>query len=158
MLTAVLFIHPVVDVSAQGRCTITPINPTTLTAAGGVLAIGTVNVMIQCNCTDDGAEVEPVTWYDPDGIRLPVNTHKDYIAHTPYYRRAPDDTNIVLVIPTFNDSYDGEYICGMRAPPGVPNTTINLAIGGELMIQLNVCICYLNSVLSCNGILILKDF
>ena len=45
-------LHPVVDVSAQGSCTITPINPTTLTTAGGVLPNGTENVMIQCNCSD----------------------------------------------------------------------------------------------------------
>ena len=60
-----------VDVSAQGGCTITPINPTTLTAAGGVLASGTVNVMIQCNCTDDDDTViDPVSCYDSDGSRL----------------------------------------------------------------------------------------
>ena len=35
---AMLFFHSAFNVSAQGGCTITPINPTTLTAAGGVLA------------------------------------------------------------------------------------------------------------------------
>ena len=108
-----LFIHLVVDVSAQGGCTVTPIKPTTLTAAGGVLASGTVNVMIKCNCTDDnGTVVDPVRWYDPDGTRLLVNAHGDYVAGTPYYKREPDNANIALVIPTFNDSYVGTYTCG----------------------------------------------
>ena len=58
-------VHPVVDVSAQSGCTITPISPTTLTAAGGVLAIGTVNVTIKCR----------IRWYDPNRNRLvdPIN-------------------------------------------------------------------------------------
>ena len=130
-------VHPVVDVSAQGGCTITPINPTTLTAAGGVLANGTVNVMMQCNCTDDdGMVVERVRWYDPDGTRIYLSTNDDYVAGTPYYRRAPDDTNIILVIPTFNDSFDGTYTCEgrvIRGPPGPPNGAVSLTIGGKFM-------------------------
>ena len=124
-----------VDVSAQGGCTITPINPTTLTAAGGVLANGTVNVMIQCNCTnDDGTVVNPVRWYEPDGTRLTVNAHSKYVAGTPYYSREPDNTKITLVIPTFTDSNDGIYTCGgriNRGPPGRPNALVNLTIGGK---------------------------
>ena len=126
-----------VDVSAQGGCTITTINPTNLTTAGGVLAIGTVNVTIQCNCTDDDDTiVDPVRWYDPDGTRLLVDTNSRYVAGTPYYRRAPDDTNIILVIPTFNDSYDGIYACGGRVSrglPGPPNGAVYLTIGGKFM-------------------------
>ena len=132
--------HPVVDVSAQGGCTITPISPTTLTAAGGVLAIGTENVTIRCNnCTDeDGAVVNTVRWYDPDGNRLvdPVTFNKDYVSGTPHFLRVNGANNdIMLVIPTFNDSYDGIYICGMKVrhyPPGPPNAAINLIINGEL--------------------------
>ena len=128
-----------VDVSAQGGCTITPINPTTLTTAGGVLASGTVNVMIQCNCTDDdGTVVDMVRWYDPDGTRLIVSTHNRYVAGTPYYRREPDNTNIVLVIPTFNDSYDGTYTCGGKfniGPPDLPNAAVDLTIDGKLLIH-----------------------
>ena len=124
-----------VDVSAQGGCSIAPINPTTLTAAGGVIASGTENVMIRCNCTDDdGTVVDPVRWYDPDGTRLMVNGHDNYVAGTPYYSREPDDTNIALVIPTFNDSYDGTYHCGGRVqkgPPGEPNAAVDLTIGGK---------------------------
>ena len=71
LFDALCLFHPVVDVSAQGGCIITPINPTTLTAAGGVLASGTVNVTIQCNnCTDGNGTLDRVRWYDPDGIKL----------------------------------------------------------------------------------------
>ena len=131
-----LFLHPVFDVSAQGRCTITPINPTTLTAGGGVLAIGTENAMIQCNCTnDDSTVINEVRWYYFNGTRLIANTHSRYVAGTPYFRREPDDTNVVLVIPTFNDSYDGTYYCGEkvnRGPPGPPNAVVILTVGGKL--------------------------
>ena len=132
-----------VDVSAQGECTITPINPTTLTAAGGVLASGTENVMIKCNCTDDnGTVTDIIRWYDPDNNRLLGSTNSRYAAGTPYYRRAPDDTNIILVIPTFNDSYDGIYTCGRKqniGPPWPPNAAVILAIVGKLMIHVLTC-------------------
>ena len=126
-----------VNVSAQGGCTITPINPTTRATAGGILPIGTMNVTIQCNCTYyNGTLLNLVRWYDPDGTRLLVSDNRRYVAGTPYFKRAPDDKNIVLVIPTFNDSYDGTYTCGMRVahfnyPPGPPNAAINLIINGE---------------------------
>ena len=130
-----VFLHPVVDISAQGGCTITPINPNTLTAAGGVLAGGTENVAILCNCTDDnGTVIDPVRWYDPDGTRLLVSTNSRYAAGDPYYRRVPDDTNIILVIPTLDESYDGTYYCGEKAnrgPPDPPNAAVNLTIGGR---------------------------
>ena len=126
-----------VDVSAQGGCTITPINPTTLTAAGGVLAIGTENVTIRCNnCTDDGGTLSRVRWYDPDGNRLVRTAIKDYVPGTPHFSRVNYANNdIILVIPTFNDSYDGTYTCGERVDrgelPGPPNATVILTIGGK---------------------------
>ena len=128
------FLYTVIDVSAQGTCTVTPLNPITLTAAGGVLVDGTVNVMIQCNCSDDvGAVLQPIRWFDPHGTRLVTTRHKQYVAGTPYIDRRPDDTNNVLVIPTFSDSYDGTYTCGIgnTYPPGAPNATILLTIGGK---------------------------
>ena len=125
--------HSIVDVSAQSGCTITPINPTTLTAAGGVLAIGTENVTIQCNCTDDDGRVIPyLRWYNPNGTKLQLNTHYRYVVGTPYYRRELE-RNFVLIIPTFSDSNNGIYTCGIKVkeyPPGVPNATISL--NGEL--------------------------
>ena len=130
-----------VDVSADGGCTITPINPTTLTAAGGAMPSGTENVMINCNCTaSDGTVVDIVRWSDPDGNRLRL----PYIApDTPYSRKGndnTDNTNVLLIIPTFNDSYDGTYTCGRYTggPTGVfanPMATVTLTIASELMIN-----------------------
>ena len=129
-----------VDVSAQGGCIITPINPTTLTAAGGVLANGTENVMIRCNnCTDGNRTLDRVRWYDPDRTRLmyisPWNASY-YVAGTPHFTRVNyADNDVILVIPTFNDSYDGTYICGERVDegqlPGQPNAAVTLTIDGK---------------------------
>ena len=127
-------------VLAQGGCIITPVIPTTLTATGGVLASGTKNVMIQCNCTDDdGVVVDPVQWYDPDGTRLVNTQNSQYMVGTPYYMSVveSDESNIVLVIPSFTDSYDGIYTCGRRVDsglPGSPTATVDLTIGGEFVL------------------------
>ena len=126
-----------VDVSAQGSCTVTPINPTTLTAAGGVLPIGTENVMIQCNnCIDnDSSVLTNLRWYDPNGNKPPRFGNNNYIPGAPHYTRVNNvRDNIILVIPTFNDSYDGNYTCGRNVfedLPGPPTATISLTIGGE---------------------------
>ena len=132
------FLHPVVDVSAQGSCTVTPINPTTLTAAGGVLPIGTENVMIWCNCSDDyGTVFTTVRWHDPGGILVDRIGPGDDIPSTPYFTRPSDhnnNRNVILVIPTFSDSYDGNYTCGRRRSGRLvqPIVTVNLTISGEL--------------------------
>ena len=134
LMSACIYFYIAVDVSAQS-CTITPINPTTLTATGGVLASGTENVTIRCNCTDDkGGVLDNIIWYNPDTTKLP--SYNRYVVDVPYYRRELDD-NITLVIPTFNDSYGGTYTCGIKYYyyyylPGPLNATINLTIGGEL--------------------------
>ena len=121
------------DVSVQNGCIVTPINPTTLTAAGGALAIGTENVMIQCNCTDDdGTVVEPIRWYDPNGTRLLLSEHRKYVAGTPYYRIERNNRKAVLVIPMFSDSYDGMYTCGIKnLLPGVPSAVVGLTIASK---------------------------
>ena len=83
-----------VDVSAQGSCTVTPINPTTLTTVGGVLPNGTENVMIRCNCLDDhGTVFTGVKWWYPNGKRIPKFGTNIYIAGTPHYTRPSGDTN-----------------------------------------------------------------
>ena len=136
-----------VDVSAQASCTVTPINPTTLTTAGGILPNGTENVMIRCYCSDEnGTVITSVRWYDPDGKRLFRFETDNYIAGTPHFTRVSGDTNNTLVIPTFNDSYDGNYTCGRRdSGSHIPPTVIvSLTIGGELIV--------------CNNAITLKRF
>ena len=133
----IYFLHLVINVSStQEECTITPLNPTTLTATGGTLDSGTENVMIQCSCT-----IEIVRWYDPTGLQLYNNASTDLIPGTPHYTRVEgptDNRNIILVIPTFNDTYDGTYYCGIqnnRTTFKAPNARVILTISGELMID-----------------------
>ena len=120
-----------------------------MTATGGALPNGTMNVMIQCNCTnDDGTVVDLVKWYDPDGIRLVADRNARFDASVPHITRVNDsDTHVILVIPTVTDSYDGTYTCGNRVGesdggPGLPNVAVTLTIEGEVMIDV-VVNCYL---------------
>ena len=88
---------------------------------------------INCNCTDDGGMViVNVSWYDPDGNRLVLS---GFVPGTPHIIRVGDNTNVELVIPTFTDSYDGIYTCGMRVDDvsvlGPPNATIDLTNGND---------------------------
>ena len=140
-LIVIYFLHSVINpTSTQEECTITPLNPTTLTATGGALAIGTENVMIQCSCTiyDD----DRVRWYDPGGFQLYNNASKNFTSGTPHYTRvesSSDNMNVILVIPTFNDTYNGTYYCGIRVNRTTfraPNANVVLTIAGELMRRL----------------------
>ena len=131
VLTTIHFLHPVVDVSAQS-CTITPLNPTTLTATGGALVSGTTDVRIQCVCI---VSTGSVRWYDINTMFVNRDTHEDYVAGSPYYM-LNSRTNVTLVIPIFNDSYDGTYNCGIRVSNtefNDPSAAVTLTIG-ELMI------------------------
>ena len=136
------FLHPVSNsTSAQEECTITPLNPiNTLTATGGTLASGTENVMIQCSCTIYNDDV--VRWYDPGGSKLFLNESKNFIPDAPHFTRVngpTDNRNIILVIPTFNDTYDGIYTCGRRISNtefGAPNVSVIFTVTGELMIHI----------------------
>ena len=116
-------------------CVVTPINPTTLTAGGAVLKYGTKNVKIQCNCTDIDGVVGIVKWHNPDGIRLVSPTSPRFNGSVPHLTTVTkyNKSNAILVIPTFTYYYAGIYTCGRRAyPPGIPNTTINFTLHGEL--------------------------
>ena len=133
-------LHPVVDVSAQS-CNVTPLSSTTLTATGGVIVPGTMNVRIQCSCTEsDSTAVNVVRWYDPDGTRLISSRNTaEFNPDVPHFTRvnADSDRDVILVIPTFNDSYDGTYTCGRNAADrsalSSPTADITLTIS-ELMV------------------------
>ena len=134
--------------SAQEECTITPLNPiNALTATGGTLASGTENVMIQCSCTTNNDD-DIVRWYDPGGFRLFRSDHVHFNPDIPHYTRLENsDMNVILVIPTFNDTYDGTYYCGIRVNITTfraPNVSVVLTIAGELMIH---TISYLCSII-----------
>ena len=130
-----------IDVSAQS-CNVTPLSPTTLTATGGAIVYGTMNVRIRCSCTQsDGTAVNTVRWYDPNGTKLvsALNTAQ-YNPNVPHFTRVNtnSDRDVILVIPTFNDSYDGRYTCGrnvadrsLLTPPAADVSLTN----SELMIS-----------------------
>ena len=125
-----------VYVSAQS-CTITPLNPTTLTATGGALVSGTTDVRIQCVCTVTNDD-QRVRWYNISGNFLNQDVHMNYVAGSPYYipNSSNGATDVTLVIPTFTDSYDGTYNCGIRVSNTEftsPSAAVTLTIG-ELMI------------------------
>ena len=136
VLTTMHFLHLVVDVSAQS-CNITPLIPTTLTATGGAVVNGTVNVTIRCVCTVTGNQ--RVRWYDINKEILVQSLDPDYVAGSPYGQLGTTNgsANVTLVIPTFNDSYDGTYNCGIRVNNNQftsPSAAVTLTIG-ELMIN-----------------------
>ena len=99
--------------------------------------------MIQCNCTyDDGRVVDLVRWYDPDGTKLISAYNGRFDNSVPHFTRVTDgnNSNIILVIPTFNYSYNGTYTCGRRTfhfadTLGTPNVAVTLTIVGGLMIN-----------------------
>ena len=131
MVITIHFLHTV------PQCTITPLNPTTLTATGEALVSGSMNVRIQCVCPVTGDQ--KVRWYDVNGNFLNRDVHMNYVAGSPYYIRSTDnpDTEATLVIPTFTDSYDGTYNCGIRVNDTAftsPSAAVTLTIG-ELMIN-----------------------
>ena len=126
-----------VDVSAQS-CTISPLNPTTLTATGGAVVSGTTDVRIQCVCPVTNND-QRVRWFDINTNFVSNSASSSYVAGTPYYiLNSPNGaTDVTLVIPTFNDSYDGTYNCGIRVSNTEftsPSAAVTLTIG-ELMIN-----------------------
>ena len=125
----------VVNVSAQGSCTVTPTSPITLTAAGGVLVDGTQNVMIECRCVDgSNVALSPVRWFHPNNMR--ISSQSNTPTGAPYYISSDSSRLATLVIPTFNDSYDGTYTCGWDdTHPPFPRTTTTLTLPGEMSEQ-----------------------
>ena len=141
-----------IDVSAQS-CNITPLNPTSLTTTGGAIVYGTMNVRIQCSCTQsDGTAVNTVRWYDINGAKLvSAQNTVQYNPDAPHFTRvnANSDRNVILVIPTFNDSYDGRYTCGRnvvdRSDLTSPTADVTLTIISELMINKISCLLHICS-------------
>ena len=77
-----------------------------------------------------------VRWYDINTEFLVRSNHPDYVTGSPYYV-LNNDSFVTLVIPTFNDSFDGTYTCGIRVSDTEftsPSAAVTLTIG-ELMIN-----------------------
>ena len=132
MVITIHFLYLVVDVSAQ-NCTIIPLSPITLINTGGTLVNGTMDVRIQCVCTGSSGVVR---WFDPSVTIIIGQGHVNYVVGSPYYVRN-SAADALLVIPTFTDSYDGTYNCGIRVADTEftsPSAAVTLTIG-ELMIN-----------------------
>ena len=117
-------------------------SPITLTTTGGAIPSWTMNVRIRCSCTEsNGDPVDPVRWYDPAGTRLvSAQNAAQFNPNAPHFERVDGaNSDILLIIPTFSDSYDGVYTCGrVAASRGAltpPIAIVTLTIDSELMIN-----------------------
>ena len=121
-----------VNASTESKCTITPMNPTNLTVSNGVLSLtyGMKNVRILCNCSAvSGTVLSLIRWFDPNG-RLIEQRNKTYFNAPNYFTENFDNRSVVLVILTFNDSYDGVYSCGFgKKFPPKHSLNVDLTIG-----------------------------
>ena len=93
---------------------------------------------IRCTCVVTTGNVR---WYDINGNFLVQSAHPtQYVAGSPYFifgTTTGNVQNVTLVIPTFNDSYDGSYNCGSfvsNTEFTSPSAAVTLTIG-ELMIN-----------------------
>ena len=157
--TTIYFLYPVVNVSAQGQCTVTVRNPNSLTTTGGALANGTTNVRYHCSCQRGDGTVLNARWYDPNGARLdPLGISN---ANVPHFVLESNNTEAVLVIPTFTGRYAGTYTCARNDPPNPPppTATITLTICKLIICAVNYFYLVLHSLkTSIVSIVILVEF
>ena len=133
------------DISAGSECTVTPMNSTNLTVSDGVLSIayGMTNVRIHCNCSAVSVMVlmSPINWFGPHGrvIGKRNETNLTDINDRNYFTENSDDRNVVLVIPVFNESYEGIYSCGFGNNSLLKHSiNVDLAIGKwSIIIKMN---------------------
>ena len=87
------------------NCIIFPLNPS-FPPTDGAVNNGTSNVMINCLCYN--IDNQQIRWYSPVKEQISLNSAE------------PKDLPYVilekgtLVIPLFNDSYEGTYYCGIE--------------------------------------------
>ena len=78
-----------------------------MTAAGGVIANGTQNVILYCVCNRSDVAVGPTLWYF-NGVQVTL-TETVTTDGNPYYR---NNVPSPLIIPSFVTGHDGNYSCG----------------------------------------------
>ena len=100
----------VVDPDGNVNCSIVSTNLPTVTAAGGVIANGTQNVILYCICmrVDSIVIVGQTSWFF-NGARITLT--QDDGSGNPYSRNNVPST---LTIPSFGTPHDGNYSCGHR--------------------------------------------
>ena len=100
--TSLIFIA---DPDIQTSCNIISTSLPTVTAAGGVIANGTQNVILYCICNRSDVAVGPTLWYF-NGVQVTLTG--DNGSGDPYYR---DNVPSPLIIPSFVTGHDGNYSC-----------------------------------------------
>ena len=106
MLYSVNLFSYTVDEFTNENCTVTPLHPSFLTAAGGLLYNGTSNVMIKCNCPN--ADDDDIRWYSQNLKEIPADYEHTKLNGFPYIVQE----NGTLIIPIFTELYEGIYYCG----------------------------------------------
>ena len=124
-----------IDVS----CTIVSTNLPTVTAAGGVIANGTQNVILYCICMRLNSNVTVgLTFWFFNGAR--INLAEDDGSGSPYSRNNVPST---LIIPSFVTPHDGSYSCVHRTnfdEVATLGDTIALTLPGMHMLCYNFCV------------------
>ena len=89
------------------NCNIVSTNLPTVTAAGGIIANGTQNVILYCVCmrVDSIVTVGRTFWFF-NGVR--INLIQDDGSGNPHFRNNVPST---LTIPSFVTPHDGNYSC-----------------------------------------------
>ena len=103
------------------NCTVTPLNPTFLTATGGRLYDGMTNVKMNCKCVNQYPEDN--MWYYPNGTSLPLQLSSSL--DSPQIMQE----NGTLTIPKFTQLYEGTYYCGANDSLFDHHTTLELLRG-----------------------------
>ena len=112
------------------NCIIIPLNPSFLLVDGGINN-GTSNVMINCDCFNTGHQ--QIRWYSPD---------KEEILAEPEDLPYVTQEKGTLVIPIFNDSYQGTYYCRVgNDSVFAANISLTPWIGMFVCVFMCVCLC-----------------
>jgi len=120
------------------NCSITPVSPTMLNATGGVLAVGTQNVTLDCNCFIGSTRTDGTGWFFTNSTgtyQVRVPTDVEYEPGSPYYLNTNAADPVTLVIPAFHVPYNGTYTCvpSIVNPPTVPpGARISLSVTGKI--------------------------
>ena len=126
--------------TSPAYCNIMSTNLPTVTAAGGVIANGTQNVILYCICmrSDSNIAVGRTFWFF-NGVLITLT--QDDGSGNPYSR---DNVPSTLTIPSFISPHDGNYSCGHAnyfSSVSSLGDNISLTLSGKYMyIRMYVCI------------------
>ena len=126
LISFVLLCTFTVPRQSQRICNITSTNLPTVTAAGGVIANGTQNVILYCICREDNVAVGPTRWLFNDG----AVTFTQANGNNPYYRNSVPGP---LFIPLFIMGYEGTYRCESDRSTSDNSITLTITLPGTYM-------------------------